>query len=553
MSTRRKSTVSVPRRAQLEESPALELERLEQETTLVLQEIDHNLSHANAVINDRMIPILRKYASATHQVWTNVGFWKHFLEEAADVEISTADDLLDPPKGSGSAIVAGAATGGSNTLNPTMGGSLSKSATTATPPRPKNVSSSSSDPQIEASTPQLRSRPLLLSSHSELSPQVVTMRKASTGYLKVTVSPRKRTPKVTPKRTPTRADSGSTKRLSVLQNFLNSSPTLPEPPVLLSEVGRMAFASSSSVNRPTSGRDAADLSSDSDDRNLGALLPILFPTVSLTPRRDSRNRDLIHSALSSGQRFPHTPTFGSGRKDSHVSPVRRMPVPLGDFGDDSDLPVPKRTTAVELDESDELPLPELQTIHVTGKKRELVNVPDLSKRRKLSSDDPSTKKASVNDDADNVFLDQNPTRNNSTVYHSVVEEHETRSRSMSQIFEEVLQHSIESDNENENKNQQSNFQFETHTNLRTNDGEKGDENRRADLPASGSDSQPQVSRDELIPPSTEILPNAGVNTHNESQNDSQNLSQSIDYSNSSDLGSFLDQRWKSLSRSLRKN
>lgn len=541
MSARRKSTVNVPRRARLDESPALELERLEQETTLVLQEIDQNLSHANAVINDRMIPILRKYALATQQVWTNVGFWKRFLEEAADVEISTADDNIEPPKLKGTLDAPTRACGISSESVGT--GRESKLAAETTPPPPGPISTSSSDRQFEASTPQLRSRPLLHSSHSDVSPQVVAMRKASTGYLKVVVSPRKRMPKETPKRTPTGAESASKKRLSVLRNFLNSSPTLPEPPVLLSEVGRMAFASSSSVNRPSSARGRHNLSSDSDDGSLGALLPILFPTVSLTPRKDSRNRDLVHSALSSGQRFPHTPTFGSARNDPHISPVRRTPVPLGDFGDDSDLPVPKRTTAVDLDESDDLPLPQLQTIQVAGERVELGNVPDLSKKRKLNEDeDRSVKKRAtmdVGDDADNVFLDQNPMRNNSTVYHTIVEgEHDT-SRSFSQIFEGILQQSVE-------------HQADQNVINNGNDDVAGardaddDVNRPADGgPAAIADS----ANESIIPSATEENAHGGPET----QNRSYNLSQSLDYSNSSDLGSLLGERWKSLTKSLRKN
>lgn len=542
MSTRRKSTVNVPRRARLDESPALELERLEQETTLVLQEIDHNLSHANAVINDRMIPILRRYASATKQVWTNVGFWKRFLEEAADVEISTADDHIEPPKISKGDLTSPTLAAG--IASDVVGAnSDAKLAAGNTPPPPGSTSTSSSDPRIEASTPQLRSRPLLLSSHSDLSPQVVAMRKASTGYLNVVVSPRKRTPKVTPKRTPTRTDSASKKRLSVLQNFLNSSPTLPEPPVLLSEVGRMAFASSSSVNRPTNAREPRDLLSDSDDDNLGALLPILFPTVSLTPGKDSRNRELGHSALSSGQRFPRTPTFGSARKDPHLSPVRRTPVPLGDYGDDSDLPVPKRTTAVDIDESDDLPPPPLQTTQITGQRSDLGDVPDLSKKRKLTNEGEgrSVKKNAINtnDDADNVFLDQNPMRNNSTIYHSIVEERETRSRSFSQMFEEVLQHSEEHHN-NQNAVNQSDSEEEP-----------GARDAVHDRPASGlpSSHMPAAIRDDALEPP---IPSSTTENPQGASDTQHNLSHSLDHSNSSDLGSFLGERWKSLSRSLRK-
>lgn len=329
MSTRRKSTVSVNRSSRAErpheESAALELERLEQETTLVLQEIDLNLSHANAVINDRIFPILKKYAAATGQVWTNVGFWKHFLEEAADVEILTFEEQIVPER------------------IPIL------------PPAPLEADvSSSPEPQIEASTPQLRSRPLMAS------PQILTMRKSASGFSKVAVSPKKRS-------------SRGERRLSAIDNYLNLSPTLPEPPVLLSEVGRMQ-ASSSSIRRHAS----------SDDKELGRLLPIVLET----PQHDGM------------QRFPRTPNFSSSatRSRPKFSPARE------DF-DDSDVPVPQLIH--QNDDSDEVPVPSLQTMDVGGS----------PKRRRV--------------EPDNVFLDanlnantSNTSRNNLTVYHTIVQDEE---------------------------------------------------------------------------------------------------------------------------------
>lgn len=518
MSTRRKSTVSVARGARLlEESPALELERLEQETTLVLQEIDKNLSHANAVINDKMVPILRRYATATSQVWTNVGFWKHFLEEAADVEISTVNDPLD----AGPAVENVAQT---------------------PPPAPEeahargsanNASSSSSEPHIEALTPQLRSRPLLLSSHSEVSPQVVAMRKTTAGYLKVAVSPRKRTPK----RTLNRADVVSaSKRLSVLQNFLNSSPTLPEPPVLLSEVGRMGAASSSSVNRPNLGV-RQDLLSDSDERNLGALLPILFPSLSLTPAVTTASKRELGARLSSGQRFPRTPTFGSSaaRKGNQISPVRRTPVPMRpEFEDDSDLPVPKPSTVLGApDESDDLPLPDLQTIQVTGLKHGAGDVLTPKPATPGSATSSAKRRKLSNDDAENVFLESNSvhgatSRNNSTIYHTVVHdaEREVRtSRSMSQIFDEVL--------------------LNTAAEKTTSDKATS---KPTNAPTIGESEIPHLAPAESGGDEAPILP---AHIGNDS---TQNFSQTLDdpTGNSSELGSFLGQRWRSLSNSLRK-
>lgn len=524
MSTRRKSTVSVPRGTRLlEELPALELERLEQETTLILQEIDKNLSHANAVINDKMIPILRRYAAATGQVWTNVGFWKHFLEEAADVEISTVNDPLETTKEE-----------------------LHADATHQDAQKIRGDVSTSPEPQIEALTPQLRSRPLLLSNHLDVSPQVVAMRKTATGYLKVAVSPRKRTPKRTPNRdilTP------AEKRLSMIENFLNSSPTLPEPPILLSEVGRTGQASSSSANRPNLGV-RPHLLSDSDDRNLGALLPIRFPSASLTPAVSTGTRTSAgHNArLSSGSRFPRTPTFASlhSKRSSVISPVRRTPIPRREaLEDELDLQVPKPSTALgNSDESDDLPLPDLQTIQVTGLKQSVGDVLTPKPPTPGSGQSSAKRRRLTNDDAENVFLDTTAhgSRNNSTVYHTIVHEteKETRtSRSMSQIFDEVLNES----------------------------GRDKETDEREILSGSGNEDEIQDSGDKqnaqndiatigVIPHlqpadfdcETPILPPQIGN------DSTQNLSQNLDEptGNSSELGSFLGQRWKSLAKSIRK-
>lgn len=183
--SRRKSTVHIGRPR--DDSPALELERLEQATTLVLQEIDHNLSRANTIINDAVFPVLQKYAAASAHAWAHAGFWKHFLEEAADVEINTLDAALDapaPPHKPQTRLL--------HAETPARKLALDASLGPDTPP--------GSDRGIETSTPQLR--------RTSLSPRPA--RRA-----RVEVSPRKRTP--------------GARRLLVLQNFLNLLPTLPEP------------------------------------------------------------------------------------------------------------------------------------------------------------------------------------------------------------------------------------------------------------------------------------------------------------------------------------
>lgn len=516
MSTRRKSTVNIPRTRRVDdETPALQLERLEQETTLVLQEIDHNLSQANAVINDKMVPILRRYASATLQVWTNVSFWKRFLEEAADVEISTVDDPLENTQ---------AKTQTQTQTRLSAGKPLNSDSTAAPelPPTPHNGLRAASPARITASTPQ-RSRPLLLSSQADATP----LPKASH------VSPYKRNP---------------ARRLSVLQNFLNSSPTLPEPPVLLSEVGRHQPSSSSHADPAGA---AAGLSSDSDDQNL-VLLPVLLPSVSLTPGRVGR-------VPLSGQRFPNTPNFAASvNLGAQVSPVRRAAMHRYD---DSDLPLPTVTAASRADESDELPPPDLRTIRVSGLgaiigERESKNTGKEDTQRENREE--SVKRRKV-DDADNVFLEAG-SRNTSTVYHTVHE-----GGSVSLVFEEVLRgqvHEIETAQESENViekvSEEVSDKVHGEKGLHTTDGDSGEN--------AGENSGENVSRGEDVPTvggaNTADLPADSPNLVNLANipdlapapldTEKTEHSHSIDSSNS-ELGSFLGQRWKSLSRSLRKS
>lgn len=73
-----------PSRDQIEE-----LERLEQETTLVLQDIDRNLARANSIITNRILPKVKGYAHECDRVWSNVGFWKHFFEQSANVVLDS--------------------------------------------------------------------------------------------------------------------------------------------------------------------------------------------------------------------------------------------------------------------------------------------------------------------------------------------------------------------------------------------------------------------------------------------------------------------------------
>lgn len=256
MSARRKSTVNLSVALREENGPgrssAIELERLEQETTLVLQEIDHNLSKANAIINDKMFPILKKYASATGKVWESVGFWKSFMEEAADIEIEAQNDKL-PPK----VQIA---------QEPQPLDSPTTNQIDQIHTRRESLYSSGSDP--DTSTPYKTAQlPTLTKENiNDSAPQ-------KREHLRLSVSPRKVTP------------SRKIRRGSVVDSFMDSSPPLPQRPVLLSDAGRQANHSSSFLDRNNPASAASQEVSDDDNSQLGRLSPIGFNEISTTPQQ----------------------------------------------------------------------------------------------------------------------------------------------------------------------------------------------------------------------------------------------------------------------------
>lgn len=65
-----------------------ELERLEQNITLTLQEIDHNFSRAHRIVTSSILPIVEQYAHHSREVWEGSKFWKQFFEASANVSLS---------------------------------------------------------------------------------------------------------------------------------------------------------------------------------------------------------------------------------------------------------------------------------------------------------------------------------------------------------------------------------------------------------------------------------------------------------------------------------
>ncbi|KAI5358135.1 Putative DASH complex subunit Ask1 protein [Septoria linicola] len=65
-----------------------ELEKLEQQITLTLQEIDSNFSKAHRIVTSSILPIVEDYAKHSNEVWEASKFWKHFFEASANVSLS---------------------------------------------------------------------------------------------------------------------------------------------------------------------------------------------------------------------------------------------------------------------------------------------------------------------------------------------------------------------------------------------------------------------------------------------------------------------------------
>ncbi|KAI5307292.1 deubiquitinating enzyme [Ascosphaera pollenicola] len=75
-----------------------ELERLEQQITLTLQEIDSNFSRAHRIVTTSILPIVDQHAEQSRRVWEGAKFWKQFFESSANVSLSGYEEA---PAGDG--------------------------------------------------------------------------------------------------------------------------------------------------------------------------------------------------------------------------------------------------------------------------------------------------------------------------------------------------------------------------------------------------------------------------------------------------------------------
>ncbi|KAG2735315.1 hypothetical protein G9P44_001529 [Scheffersomyces stipitis] len=501
-----------------------ELERLEQETTLVLQEIDKNISRANSVINDRLIPVIKDYSSETRKVWNNAGFWKYFFEHSANVELNSYEDPINT-----NTDVNTIANTGNNLLfdddekeeeivdandeyendndrvdelpvfKRPLVNHVEDSTPTWTLEQNQNINKNQTqiehqnqnknqsqnqvsshnqstqsqgkhtNKQVQSSTPQIHKRTSLLQVYNrqvarydpsesiglQIPPMLTaalssseatntnsrspvrrtrspsktqTLRQSLDAYHRVSISPRKI-------QTPLRTYDEVRRRSSMIRELINSSPTLPEPPILQSEIGNSPPPVSH--NSKDSAQSAAASSRD-------VLSPVLIESV-YSPAKSihsSAHRKGAASAENTIQRFPSTPKFVE--RLSGGAGVDIMRTPFGTrlrYGDDSDLQPPELQNDVPLSSTMTRPSTAVDALPVEG-----------SSKRKSGGTEGSSKRPrplETNDDNENVFLDS--TNKNvsagSTVYHSILQQerdksrdntNHSQSRSISQVFDDVI-------------------------------------------------------------------------------------------------------------------
>ncbi|CCE86472.1 Piso0_004963 [Millerozyma farinosa CBS 7064] len=532
-SSRRKSTLNSNYYSKSEdgadtESATLELERLEQEITLVLQEIDKNISKANAVINDKVFPVLRKHAASSTSVWNNVNFWKYFLEQSANVELTSYEapansstDINTLTNSKSHFLLSNEDEEGDNEIRTNtetdQGRENAEQAKQNKIPLMKgftniveNTPTWSTEEQMQpkdrfnmqASTPQLKQRSSFIATNKEgqdlgttnahqerkhdkefksppniqsssrdhpeqdtaaregNSPFIVThtVRQSLDHLHKISISPRKGAKgksKVT-------KDNGISddirRRSSLIQNLIDSSPTLPEPPVLLSEMGNI---NSNNSNDPSS-----------QEKDLERLSPITLPgTKDITPFEDrDKGTQNVSKSGSGKQRFPTTPTLRNSIGSSNEVDIMRTPIGVRmRYGaDDSDLPPPptesntgayqqtstderrtpdkgnKRDSEVQAGENDELRLTHLQAIGNAAGERD---------RDSARSSNHKKQKIMVDDDRDNVFYDPSKQDRsiNSTVYHSMLHHQENKSGSANNTYKENSRDTTSHSNSNHSK------------------------------------------------------------------------------------------------------
>lgn len=257
-STHRRKTTIDPDYNNAIERAKEELERLDQEKTLVLQEIDRSLSQANSVINHKIFPVLKKYSQTCDEITNNSSFWKYFFEQSALIKIESYESQVEQDKGNtenGPSDSKIAFSTPSGDVEATGDGksiphrkrtvhdddSIATFESTTTNPKRPNIKQPLPHHRgaIDQSTPQWGDKNDDNSSLSMEPPQLhsapirknhmktQTIRRSLDRYHRVSISPQKQNS--TPK---SRRQEENRRFSAKLDAWRNSSPTMPEPPVL---------------------------------------------------------------------------------------------------------------------------------------------------------------------------------------------------------------------------------------------------------------------------------------------------------------------------------
>ncbi|CAX41998.1 conserved hypothetical protein [Candida dubliniensis CD36] len=526
-SSRRKSAID----ATLPETnlPARQiLEQLDQDTTFVLQEIDKNISRANTVINDKIKPMIQEYALQSWKVWENTGFWKHFFEQSANVELDSyvepinevnpqnnflllneieknkqngrfddsgmtnktnqgnnenndiEDDLEDKEepeiafkKPNLRQLVADGNTPTWSTehTKPSM-----KSIQLSPPKRmnPNNFTGGQvrentkltdsitlEPPALSAETRAITSSPhnrhnqhRLQSRESPI--KIHTIRQSLDTYHRVSISPKKL-------KTPIRST-----RTSRIESILNSSPILPEPPILQSEIGSETpkYMSSSSPRKEQQQqqqqkqkkRESLNLHSDNDQQQQQLQR---FPN---TPKYSRLSGSSVNSLLSNKS------NLSDDDEDDHINPPPQLDSHNHGVVIDNSDNNHGGDAEDSSDDLESLPVPELNTIDLKDKnnnnnnnnKRSIQSTPRSNEKKRRTTNNNNNNSNDDDDDMENVFLDHSnkktpdnqPSNNSTTRYFSTGgnnnsdnnadndndnhTETQDNSKSFSQIYDEAI-------------------------------------------------------------------------------------------------------------------
>ncbi|KAL3418332.1 DASH complex subunit Ask1 [Phlyctema vagabunda] len=69
-----------------------ELEKLEQQITLTLQEIDQNFNRAHRIVSTSILPIIEQYRDHSNSLWEASKFWKQFFEASANITLCGVEE-----------------------------------------------------------------------------------------------------------------------------------------------------------------------------------------------------------------------------------------------------------------------------------------------------------------------------------------------------------------------------------------------------------------------------------------------------------------------------